>query len=114
MAEFDNDLQSIQEARTLATQARDAQRKFLTATRAEVDRICAAMAQAAAVLAGYVGKNGSEETGYGVPEHKTLKNLLSSQLLWEAIKDIPTVGSFAVMRRSTRTILPGPWVSLLR
>ena len=34
----------------------------------------------------------SEETGYGVPEHKTLKNLLSSQLLWEAIKDIPTVG----------------------
>ena len=27
-----------------------------------------------------------------MPEHKTLKNLLSSQLLWEAIKDIPTVG----------------------
>lgn len=92
MTDFDNDLQSIQEARTLATQARDAQRKFLHATQAEVDRICAAMAQAAADAAVTLGKMASEETGYGVPEHKTLKNLLSSQLLWEAIKDIPTVG----------------------
>ena len=92
MAEIDNDLLSIQEARTLATQARDAQRKFLHATQAEVDRICAAMAQAAADAAVTLGKMATEETGYGVPEHKTLKNLLSSQLLWEAIKDIPTVG----------------------
>ena len=92
MAELDKDLLSIQEARTLATQARDAQRKFLHATQAEVDRICAAMAQAAADAAVTLGKMASEETGYGVPEHKTLKNLLSSQLLWEAIKDIPTVG----------------------
>src|SRR5215210_4117087 len=92
MADFDNDLQSIQEARTLATQARDAQRKFMRATQAEVDRICAAMAQAAADASQSLGKMASEETGYGVPEHKTLKNLLSSQLLWEAIKDIPTVG----------------------
>ena len=92
MADFDNDLQSIQEARTLATQAREAQRKFLHASQAEVDRICAAMAQAAADASVTLGKLASEETGYGVPEHKTLKNLLSSQLLWEAIKDIPTVG----------------------
>lgn len=92
MAELDKDLLSIQEARTLATQARDAQRQFLHATQAEVDRICAAMAQAAADAAVTLGKMASEETGYGVPEHKTLKNLLSSQLLWDAIKDIPTVG----------------------
>jgi acetaldehyde dehydrogenase (acetylating) len=92
MAELDNDLLSIQEARTLATQARDAQRKFLHATQSEVDRICAAMAQAAADAAVTLGRMANEETGYGVPEHKTLKNLLSSQILWEAIKDIPTVG----------------------
>ncbi|HMR98142.1 MAG TPA: aldehyde dehydrogenase family protein [Anaerolineales bacterium] len=92
MTDFDNDLQSIQQARTLATQARDAQRLFMKATQAEVDRICAAMAQAAADASVQLGKMASEETGYGVPEHKTLKNLLSSQLLWEAIKDIPTVG----------------------
>jgi acetaldehyde dehydrogenase (acetylating) len=92
MTDFDNDLQSIQEARTLATQAREAQRQFLRATQTEVDRVCAAMAQAAADASVALGKLASEETGYGVPEHKTLKNLLSSQLLWEAIKDIPTVG----------------------
>ena len=92
MTDFDNDLQSIQQARTLATQARDAQRLFMKATQAEVDRICAAMAQAAADASVQLGKMASEETSYGVPEHKTLKNLLSSQLLWEAIKDIPTVG----------------------
>src|SRR4029450_12681028 len=92
MADFDNDLQSIQEARMLATQAREAQRQFLHATQAEVDRVCAAMAQAAADASVTLGKMATEETGYGVPEHKTLKNLLSSQLLWDAIKDIPTVG----------------------
>jgi acetaldehyde dehydrogenase (acetylating) len=92
MAELDKDLLSIQEARALATQAREAQRNFLHATQAEVDRVCAAMAQAAADAAVQLGKMASEETGYGVPEHKTLKNLLSSQLLWEAIRDIPTVG----------------------
>ena len=43
MADFDNDLQSIQEARTLATQAREAQRKFLHASQAEVDRVKAQM-----------------------------------------------------------------------
>ena len=52
MAELDKDLLSIQEARTLATQARDAQRQFAKATQAEVDRICAAMAQAAADASG--------------------------------------------------------------
>ncbi len=69
MAEFDNDLQSIQEARTLAVQARDAQRKFMSATQADVDRVCAAMAQAAAEAAVTLGRMASEETGYGVPEH---------------------------------------------
>ena len=59
MAELDNDLLSIQEARTLATQAREAQRKFLHATQAEVDRICAAMAQAAADAAVTLGTHGN-------------------------------------------------------
>ena len=81
MTELDSDLLSIQEARTLATQARDAQRKFLHASQAEVDRVCAAMAQAAVDNAQSLARMASEETGYGVPEHKVLKNLLSSQIL---------------------------------
>jgi len=92
MAELDTDLLSIQEARSLAVQAREAQQKFLHASQAEVDYICAAMAQAAADASSRLAQMAVDETGYGVPEHKVLKNLLSSQILWEAIKDIPTVG----------------------
>jgi acetaldehyde dehydrogenase (acetylating) len=92
MAEMDNDLLSIQEARNLAGTARAAQQQFLHASQAEVDRVCAAMAEAAYAAAERLGRMASEETGYGVPEHKTLKNVLASKLVWEAIKDIPTVG----------------------
>jgi acetaldehyde dehydrogenase (acetylating) len=92
MAEIDNDLLSIQEARTLAVAARDAQRQFMHASQAEVDRICAAMAEAAYAASERLGRLATEETGYGVPEHKTLKNALSSRMLWDEIKDIPTVG----------------------
>ncbi len=92
MPDFDNDLQSIQQARTLAVTARDAQRLFAHASQAEVDRVCAAMAEAAHAAAERLGRLASEETGYGVPEHKTLKNVLSSKVLWDSIKDLPTVG----------------------
>jgi len=91
-SELDSDLQSIQEARSLAVAAREAQLKFMRASQAEVDRICAAMAEAAYAEAERLGRLAVEETGYGVPEHKTLKNVLSSKVLWDSIKDIPTVG----------------------
>ena len=92
MTEFDLDLQSIQEARTLATAAHEAQRQFLSASQLDVDRICAAMAEAGYTAAERLGRVACEETGYGVPEHKTLKNILCSKILWDSIKDIPTVG----------------------
>lgn len=92
MTHLDADLQSVQEARELAAGAHAAQQRFLRASQAEVDRICAAMAEAAYAAAERLGRLAVEETGYGVPEHKTLKNVLSSKLLWEAIRDIPTVG----------------------
>jgi len=66
MTEIDKDLLSIQEARTLATQARDAQRKFLHATQAEVDRICAAMAQAANDSAEVTPKAGDRATAHSL------------------------------------------------
>jgi acetaldehyde dehydrogenase (acetylating) len=92
MVEIDNDLLSIQEARTLAVAAHSAQRQFLSASQIEVDRVCAAMAEAAYAASERLGRLATDETGYGVPEHKTLKNVLSSKMLWDAIKDIPTVG----------------------
>ncbi len=92
MPDYDNDLQSIQEARTLANAARQAQLQFLHASQAEVDRVCAAMAEAAYNASERLGRMATEETGYGVPQHKMLKNFLSSKMLWEAIKDVKTVG----------------------
>ena len=92
MPDFDSDLQSIQEARTLATAARQAQQQWIKAGQAEVDRVCAAMAEAAYRASERLGRMAVEETSYGVPVHKMLKNHLSSKLLWEAIKDIKTVG----------------------
>jgi acetaldehyde dehydrogenase (acetylating) len=92
MPEFDQDLQSIQEARNLATAAHEAQKQFLHASQAEVDRICAAMVEAGYAAAERLGRMAVEETGYGVPEHKTLKNVLTTRILWDAIKDVKTVG----------------------
>ena len=108
MAEYDLDLQSIQEARALAVAARDAQRQFAHASQAEVDRVCAAMAEAAHAAAVRLGRMAVEETGYGVPEHKTLKNVLCSKLLWDAIKDIPTVGVIRHGRRFRMLFAPDP------
>jgi acetaldehyde dehydrogenase (acetylating) len=92
MTEFDHDLQSIQEARSLAAQAHEAQKVFIHASQAEVDRICLAMVEAGFAAAERLGRMACEETGYGVPEHKTLKNVLTTRILWNAIKDTPTVG----------------------
>jgi acetaldehyde dehydrogenase (acetylating) len=99
MSDFDTDLQSIQEARNLANAARQAQLRFLHASQAEVDRVCAAMAEAAYNASERLGRMATEETGYGVPQHKMLKNFLASKLLWESMKDIKTVG---VIRQDDR------------
>ncbi len=92
---MDKDLLSIQEARDLATAACDAQRLWLHATQDEVDRVCAAMADAAFQASERLGQMAHEETGYGVAAHKKLKNEFASRNVWESIKDIKTVGVVA-------------------
>jgi acetaldehyde dehydrogenase (acetylating) len=57
-----------------------------------VDKVCAAMANVAYNNAEALGIQAHEETGYGIPEHKRLKNEFSSKNVWESIKDIKTVG----------------------
>ncbi|KAA3645840.1 MAG: aldehyde dehydrogenase family protein [Chloroflexi bacterium] len=92
MAEFDKDLRSIQQARQMVTAARDAQRIWAEATQEQVDRVCAAMVEVAYQASERLGRMASEETGYGVPEHKKLKNEFASKHVWDAIRDIKTVG----------------------
>src|SRR5680860_826554 len=94
--EYDSDLRSVQEARRLAVACRTAQREFATASQAEVDRICAAMADAVYRDAARLGALAHDETGYGIAAHKRIKIEFASKTVWESIRDIPTVG---VLRR---------------
>ena len=89
---MDSDLASIQEARDLASAAFEAQKLWAKATQAQVDAVCAAMAEAAFQASERLGQHGHEETGYGVPEHKKLKNEFGSRAVWESIRDLKTVG----------------------
>jgi acetaldehyde dehydrogenase (acetylating) len=89
---MDKDLLSIQEARDLATAARNAQQVWAKASQAQVDAACTAMADAAFQAAERLGRMATDETGYGVPLHKKLKNEFGSKNVWESIRDIKTVG----------------------
>ena len=89
---MDKDLLSIQEARDLADAAYQAQLIWGHASQEEVDRVCAAMADAAYLASGRLGQLAHEETGYGVAAHKKLKNELGSRVVWESIKNVRTVG----------------------
>ena len=92
MAEIDKDLRSINEAREKVLKAHQAQQIWTKATQSEVDLVCAAMADRAFQASERLGRMAAEETGFGVPEHKKLKNEFASKNVWESIKDVKTVG----------------------
>ena len=89
---LDKDLSSIQEARDLVTQAYQAWQAWKSASQVEVDRVCAAMAEAGYAASERLGRLAQEETGYGVAAHKKLKNEFGSRGVWESIRDLKTVG----------------------
>jgi len=107
MPEFDKDLRSIQQAREMVLSAREAQKTWGSATQAEVDRVCEAMAEAAYGGAERLGRMAAEETGFGVPEHKKIKNQFASKAVWESIKDVKTVG--IVKRDDQRKLYQIAW-----
>jgi acetaldehyde dehydrogenase (acetylating) len=89
---MDNDLTSIQEARDLVNEAHTAQQSWAKASQEQVDRVCSAMAEAAFQASERLGRAACEETGYGNPPHKKLKNEFGSRAVWESIKNVKTVG----------------------
>jgi acetaldehyde dehydrogenase (acetylating) len=89
---LDKDLASIQEARDLVRAAREAWGTWSRASQADVDRVCAAMAEAGHRGAERLGRMAHEETGYGVAAHKKLKNEFGSRGVWESIRCLKTVG----------------------
>jgi acetaldehyde dehydrogenase (acetylating) len=104
---MDHDLTSIQEARDLVNAAHSAQQVWAKATQEQVDRVCAAMAEAAFQAAERLGRAACEETGYGIPAHKKIKNEFGSRSVWESIKDVKTVG--VVAHDPTRRIYEIAW-----
>lgn len=92
---IDKDLLSIQETRQLIASAKEAQKKFATKSQDEVDHIVKAIADAGVRNAERLGLMAHEETGFGIPEHKTIKNIFASYSVYEAMKDIKTIGEIS-------------------
>lgn len=89
---LDKDLASIQEVRDLVKAAKAAQKVYATFSQDRIDGICKAVATACAKEAARLGIMANEETGFGNPEDKRLKNILGSTMTYEYIKDMKTVG----------------------
>ena len=90
--QMDKDLQSLQQARTLALTAKKAQKKFSEYSQEQIDKIVSAMAEAGASMAERLAKMAVEETGFGKYEDKVIKNLFASKAVYEYIKDMKTTG----------------------
>ena len=92
---MDKDLQSVQQTRDLLRQAKQAQETLAAMTQEEIDRIVAAVARAGEENARRLAEMAVEETGFGIVEHKEIKNRFSSRTVYEAIKDLKTIGVLA-------------------
>lgn len=86
------DLESVAQARTLASAARQAQSLLAELSQQQIDAIVTAMAEAVTPQAEALAKLAVEETGYGVVADKVQKNLFSSRQVYDFIKPMKTVG----------------------
>ena len=95
---FDKDLQSVQEARTLAAKAKEAQLEFKHYNQDQVNKIVKAMADAGFNEAERLAKMANEETGFGKVRDKIIKNQFGTRDVYESIKDLRTVGVIDVQK----------------
>jgi acetaldehyde dehydrogenase (acetylating) len=87
-----SDLKSIQEARELIANAKKAQGIFKNFSQEQVDKIVERIALKATEEAERLAKLANEETGFGKWEDKIIKNKFASEVVYEYIKNIKTVG----------------------
>jgi acetaldehyde dehydrogenase (acetylating) len=92
METFDRDLRSIQEARNLARLGKVASEKIADYTEEQIDRILCNMVKVAEENSVCLAQMAVEETGFGKVEDKTYKNHMASTILYDAIKDMKTIG----------------------
>ena len=92
MKGLDPDLRALQEVRDAVSRAKAAQVVAASWTQEQTDRVCAAMAQAAAAASHDLARLAVDETGIGRVHYKILKNLFGSEGVWDSIRDEKTVG----------------------
>jgi acetaldehyde dehydrogenase (acetylating) len=88
----DKDLQAIQAARDLVEAASRAQAVVAGFDQAKIDAICRSMATAAHSHSMRLATLAHEETGYGVPADKNVKNLFSAVDVHNYFRNLRTVG----------------------
>jgi acetaldehyde dehydrogenase (acetylating) len=88
----DNDLQSIQAARDRVDAAHRAAGLIAAFDQARIDAICEAMAQAAQAQSMRLATLAHEESGYGNPADKNVKNLFSAVNIHNYFRGLKTVG----------------------
>lgn len=89
---MDKDLRSVQEARNLVRLGKAATNTLANYTEEQINKILCNMVKVAKENAVCLAKMAVEETGFGRVEDKTYKNHMASVLLYDAIKDMKTVG----------------------
>ena len=88
----DKDLLSIQESRDLVEKAAAAQKIFSSFSQEQVNSVVKAISKEASAHAEELGKLAHVETGFGKWQDKTLKNKFAAENVYEAVKDMKTVG----------------------
>lgn len=91
MQNIDYDLRSVQEVRDLARLGQIATEKIANYTEDQIDRIIRNMVRVAEENAVSLAQMAVEETGFGKVADK-IKNHMASTLLYDAIKDMKTIG----------------------
>ena len=97
---MDKDLQSIQQARECVETAYAAFQQFSSFSQERIDAIVQTMAEAGLRAAEPLARMAVDETGYGRYEDKILKNKFGSQFVYDAIKNLKTVGILREDRES--------------
>ena len=89
---YDKDLLSVQEVRDLVEKAKAAQQELAQKSQDEVDAIVASIAKAGVRNAERLAQMANEDTGFGKVADKVIKNIFGSQMVYEHIKDMKTIG----------------------
>ena len=92
---FDKDLLSVQEVRDLVERAKTAQEELAQMSQAQVDMIVKSIADAGVRNAKRLAVMANEETGFGIADDKVIKNVFASKFVWDAVKDMKTIGEVA-------------------